>query len=97
MDQLLYGWTTHCRSSSPRALPAGSPQADRDPASDAAIRPDGSGSYIGQLRLVLMFAVRRELPELKTTVHEIDSDVRHLSPAGSLVLGEGLRCASDEL
>ena len=57
---------------------------------------DGSGSYTGQPRPVLMSAVRqRELPELKTIVREIDPDVI-LLPAHQ-VLGEGFRRAGDEL
>ena len=59
---------------------------------------DGSGSYTGQPRPVLMSAVRqRELPELKTIVREIDPDAFVILLPAHQVLGEGFRRAGDEL
>ena len=59
---------------------------------------NGSGSYTGQPRPVLMSAVRqRELPELKTIVREIDPDAFVILLPAHQVLGEGFRRAGDEL
>ena len=59
---------------------------------------DGSGSYTGQPRPVLMSAVRqRELPELKTIVREIDPDAFVILLPAHQVLGEGFRHHGDSL
>ena len=59
---------------------------------------DGSGSYTGKPRPVLMSAVRqRELPEVKAIVHEIDPDAFVILLPAHQVLGEGFRRTTDEL
>lgn len=59
---------------------------------------DGSGSYTGQARPVLMSAVRqRQLPELKAIVREIDPNAFVILLPAHQVLGEGFRRAGDEL
>ena len=59
---------------------------------------DGSGSYTGKPRPVLMSAVRqRELPEVKAIVREIDPDAFVILLPAHQVLGEGFRRTTDEL
>ena len=59
---------------------------------------DGSGSYTGKPRPVLMSAVRqRELPEIKAIVREIDPDAFVILLPAHQVLGEGFRRTTDEL
>lgn len=59
---------------------------------------DGSGSYTGKKRPVLMSAVRqRELPELKAIVREIDPDAFVILLPAHQILGEGFRGAGEEL
>ena len=59
---------------------------------------DGSGSYTGRPRPVLMSAVRqKELPELKSIVREIDPDAFVILLPAHQVLGEGFRGAGEEL
>ena len=59
---------------------------------------DGSGSYTGQPRPVLMSAVRqKELPELKSIVRELDPDAFVILLPAHQVLGEGFRGAGEEL
>ena len=59
---------------------------------------DGSGSYNGKPRPVLMSAVRqRELPEVKAIVREIDPDAFVILLPAHQVLGEGFRRTTDEL
>ena len=59
---------------------------------------DGSGSYTGSPRPVLMSAVRqKELPELKSIVREIDPDAFVILLPAHQVLGEGFRGAGEEL
>ena len=59
---------------------------------------EGSGSYTGSPRPVLMSAVRqKELPELKSIVREIDSDAFVILLPAHQVLGEGFRGSGEEL
>ena len=59
---------------------------------------DGSGSYTGKPRPVLMSAVRqRELPAVKAIVREIDPDAFVILLPAHQVLGEGFRRTTDEL
>ena len=90
MDQLLYGLD---HSTVALIISEHYQQLDR-----GATVLDGSGSYTGQPRPVLMSAVRqRELPELKTIVREIDPDAFVILLPAHQVLGEGFRRAGDEL
>ena len=59
---------------------------------------EGSGSYTGSPRPVLMSAVRqKELPELKSIVREIDPDAFVILLPAHQVLGEGFRGSGEEL
>lgn len=59
---------------------------------------EGSGSYTGSPRPVLMSAVRqKELPELKSIVREIDPDAFVILLPAHQVLGEGFRVSGEEL
>ena len=59
---------------------------------------DGSGSYTGNPRPVLMSAVRqKELPELKAIVRQVDPDAFVILLPAHQVLGEGFRGAGEEL
>lgn len=59
---------------------------------------EGSGTYTGKPRPVLMSAVRqKELPELKSFVREIDPNAFVILLPAHQVLGEGFRHAGDEL
>lgn len=63
-----------------------------------ATRLEGSGTYTGLPRPVLMSAVRqKELPELKSFVREIDPNAFVILLPAHQVLGEGFRRAGDEL
>ena len=59
---------------------------------------EGSGSYTGSPRPVLMSAVRqKELPEIKAIVREIDPDAFVILLPAHQVLGEGFRGTGEEL
>lgn len=59
---------------------------------------EGSGTYTGKRRPVLMSAVRqKELPELKNFVREIDPDAFVILLPAHQVLGEGFRRTPDDL
>ena len=59
---------------------------------------EGSGSYTGSPRPVLMSAVRqKELPEIKAIVREIDPEAFVILLPAHQVLGEGFRGTGEEL
>ena len=98
MDQLLYGLdhSTVALIISERYQAVSKQIADR--LDRGATVLEGSGSYTGSPRPVLMSAVRqKELPEIKAIVREIDPDAFVILLPAHQVLGEGFRGTGEEL
>ena len=98
MDQLLYGLdhSTVALIISEQYQAVSKQIADR--LDRGATVLEGSGSYTGSPRPVLMSAVRqKELPEIKAIVREIDPDAFVILLPAHQVLGEGFRGTGEEL
>ena len=98
MDQLLYGLdhSTVALIISEQYQAVSKQIADR--LDRGATVLEGSGSYTGSPRPVLMSAVRqKELPEIKAIVREIDPEAFVILLPAHQVLGEGFRGTGEEL